>query len=93
MGIITIPVMSEDSTSELLGQITRLLDQATDDDDPVLPRITASITAGQYLEALNRRLVADAREHGHSWQEIAEVFSTSPVAVEQRFGSLRRYDD
>lgn len=85
--------MGDDTGQELAGQIGRLLEQATDGEAGPLPRIRASIAVNPYLEALTRQLVGDARDRGHSWDELAEVFSTTSANVRQRYGSLRQYDD
>lgn len=85
--------MADDPLRDLVGQLGRLLEQAADDSAPVLPRITSSIAAQGYLDALTRQLVGEAREKGHSWDELAVVFATSPANVQYRFGALRQYDD
>ncbi len=84
--------MVHDPQRELVAQLTRLLEQAVDDDAPVVPRIQTAIAAVGYLEALTRELVTEAREEGHSWEELAAVFQSSPVNVRQRFGAYRDYD-
>ncbi len=85
--------MPDDPRRELVAQLGHMLEQATDDGAPILPRITTVIAAKGYLEALTRQLVTDAREKGHSWEDLAVVFATSPVNVRHRFGDLRQYDD
>lgn len=85
--------MSDDAASELVDQLNHLLGQAVVPDDPVLPRIATAIAAGTYLDALTRHLVSEARERGHTWEELADVFVTSPAAVRNRFDTYRRYDD
>lgn len=85
--------MAQDPRRELVDQLSHLLEQAADDTAPVLPRISTTIAAGGYLEALTRDLVGMAREQGHSWEDLADVFATSPANVKHRFGSYREYDD
>lgn len=85
--------MGDDARAELVEQISHLVAQAAERDAPVLPRITTAIAVGTYLEALVRDLVTEARDQGHSWEELAEVFATSPANLRHRFGSYRRYDD
>ncbi len=70
-----------------------MLEQTVDDDTPALARITATLAAGGYLEALTRELVREAREEGRSWDELGEVFGSSALNVKSRFGSYREYDD
>jgi AraC-like DNA-binding protein len=69
------------------------LAQSADTSIPVTERITAANIARQYLEALTRELVEEAREGGHSWEDLATVLRTSPANVRARFGSYRDYDD
>ncbi len=85
--------MAEGARQELVEQISHLLGQAAETEGPVLARITTAIAVGPYLDALVRDLVSEAREQGHSWEEVAEVFATSPANVKHRFGSYRQYDD
>ena len=85
--------MPGDARRELVDQLTQLLEQTTDEQVPVLPRITALRTTAGYMEALTRDLVDEARERGYSWEDLAEVFGTSEFNVRQRYGSYRRYDD
>lgn len=85
--------MGGDARRELVEQISHLVREAAEGEAEVLPRITTAIAVGTYLEALVRDLVTEAREHGHSWEELAEVFATSPANVRHRFGSYRQYDD
>ncbi len=69
------------------------LAQSGDEGLPVTDRITAANIARQYLEALTRELVDEAREQGHSWQDLAALLGTSPENVRARFGSYRDYGD
>ncbi|HET7489404.1 MAG TPA: hypothetical protein VFJ85_15865 [Acidimicrobiales bacterium] len=80
-----------DGLDDVVAQLTHLLKQATDPSRPVLPRIAQANTAGPYLETVIRILVGQARAKGHSWQELADVFVTSPMGVQSRFGALRDY--
>ncbi len=64
--------------------------------DPSLPatgRIAATNAARSYLEAITRNLVAEAREGGTTWLEIADLFVTSERNVKARFGDIRKYED
>ena len=85
--------MTDDAHRDLVAQLGDLLEQAADTSAPILPRITAAIAARGYLEALTRQLVGEAREAGHSWEKLAEVFTTSPANLKYRFGTTREYDD
>lgn len=80
-----------DGLDEVVAQLTYLLQQATDASRPVLPRIAQANTAGPYLDTILRILVGQARSKGHSWQELADVFVTTPMGVQARFGALRDY--
>ena len=81
-----------DGLDDVVAQLTHLLTQAVDSRKPVLPRIAQANTAGPYLETVIRILVGQARAKGHSWQELADVFVTSPVGVQSRFGTIRTYE-
>lgn len=81
-----------DGLADVVAQLTQLLEQSIDSRRPVLPRIAQANTAGPYLETIIRILVTQARSKGHSWQELADVFVTSPMGVQSRFGSLRTYE-
>ena len=64
--------------------------------DPSLPatgRIAATNAARSYLEAITRNLVAEARQGGTTWQEVADLFVTSERNVKARFGDLHDYGD
>lgn len=82
-----------DESRDLVAQLTRLLDQATEAGAPVLPRIATVLAAQPYLDTLLRLLVSEAREEGATWQELADVFVTTPASVKSRFGTYRQYDD
>ena len=77
---------------DVVAQLTSLLQQSIDSRKPVLPRIAQANTAGPYLETIIRILVGQARTKGHTWQELADVFVTTPMGVQSRFGSLRSYE-
>jgi len=81
-----------DGLDDVVAQLTHLLTQAVDGRKPVLPRIAQANTAGPYLETVIRILVGQARAKGHSWQELADVFVTSPMGVQSRFGTIRSYE-
>jgi len=81
-----------DGLGDVVAQLTTLLEQAVDGRKPVLPRIAQANTAGPYLETVLRILVGQARAKGHSWQDLADVFVTTPMGVQSRFGSLRSYE-
>lgn len=80
-----------DGLDEVVAQLTRLLEQATNSRKPVLPRIAQANAAAPYLETILRIMVNQAHAKGHSWQELADVFVTSPMGVQSRFGQLRNY--
>lgn len=86
--------MSEDNDglADVVAQLTALLEQSVNSRKPVLPRIAQANTAGPYLETIIRILVGQARAKGHTWQELADVFVTSEMGVQSRFGSLRNYE-
>ncbi len=69
------------------------LGQADDETLAIEGRLAAVNIARQYLEGLTREMVAEAREGGRSWEELAEVFGTSASNLRSRFGSYREYDD
>jgi len=85
--------VAEDPLAELLDQMSQVLSQAGDASTPVLSRIRSAVAVAPFLEALQRYLVDEACEAGHTWEELADVFSTSAANVRQRFGSYRSYDD
>jgi len=81
-----------DGLNDVVAQLTSILEQSVDSRKPVLPRIAQANTAGPYLETILRILVGQARAKGHSWQELADVFVTSPMGVQSRFGAIRSYE-
>lgn len=82
-----------DPNDEVVVALTRLIDQARDTTALPTSRITAAIAARNYLEALTRRLVTEARETGSSWEDIAQLFGTSAMNARARFGDIREYED
>lgn len=74
-------------------RLDHCLVQAGDAALPMEARVAAVNIAHQYLEALTRELVAEAREAGQSWEDLADVFGTSAQNLKARFGSYREYDD
>ncbi|HVM04199.1 MAG TPA: hypothetical protein VM242_03410 [Acidimicrobiales bacterium] len=83
--------MTENPAREVVEQLTHLLEQATDATKPVLPRISGAVAAGAYYETLLRVLVGQARDKGHTWEELADVFVTTPLGVKSRFDTYRSY--
>ena len=82
-----------DESRDLVAQLTHLLEQAIDPGTPVLPRIATVLAAQPYVDTLLRLLVGQARDDGATWQELADVFVTTPASVKSRFGTYRQYDD
>ncbi len=85
--------MTSDHSRELVDQLIRLLELAADPAGEPLARISATVATSSYMEGLTRQLVDIAREGGASWQELADVFATTPANVQNRFDSYRRYED
>lgn len=81
-----------DGLADVVAQLTTILEHAVNSRKPVLPRIAQANTAGPYLETILRILVGQARTKGHSWQELADVFVTTPMGVQSRFGAMRTYE-
>lgn len=75
------------------ARLDHCLAQAADADLPMEGRLASAEIARQYLEALTREMVAEAREAGHSWDDLAGIFGTSVPNLKARFGSYREYDD
>ena len=84
--------MSDDSPREVVGQLSHLLEQAADPTTPVLPRIATAVAAGAYFDTLLRLLVGQARDKGHTWEELADIFVTTPLGVKSRFDNYRSYE-
>jgi hypothetical protein len=82
-----------DRRTELIETIRVLLDQVADDSVEPVPRISSAMAAAQYLEALTRSLVDDARESGATWDDLGNIFGTTGANVRARFGSYRDYGD
>lgn len=85
--------MPEDHLFEVIAALRSLVEQAADPAAPLTNRLTASVAASPYLEALTRNLVNDARAGGSTWDDLAHSFGTTPTNVRARFGSYRSYDD
>ena len=81
-----------DGLEEIVAQFMHQLHVAIDPKKPVLPRIAQVNAAAPYLETVLRILVAQAVAKGHTWQELADVFVTTPIGVQARFGQLRQYE-
>jgi len=79
--------------SENRTRLDSCLSQAADAETGLEGRLAAINIARQYLEALTREMVVEAREAGQTWDELAEVFGTSAPNLKSRFGSYREYDD
>lgn len=77
---------------EVLLGLSRLIGQASDSTTAVASRIVAVIAARNYLEALTRRLVNEARDEGTSWEDIGQLFGTSAVNAKARYGDYHNYD-
>ena len=75
------------------ARLDHCLAQAADDSQAVEGRLASLNIARQYLEALTRDMVVEAREGGSSWEDLAEIFGTSAQNLKSRFGSYREYDD
>jgi hypothetical protein len=61
---------------------------ASSTDPEIGLRAVASLRA--LLEAVEKLQVANAREHGWSWQRIAAVLGISRQAVHQKHGQVKR---
>ena len=72
-------------------RLDHCLRQADDGSLDVTERISAANIARQYLEAVTRELVDEARDEGHSWDDLATIFATTPENLRARFGSYREY--
>jgi len=83
----------DERRAELIETVRRMTDQIADDREAAVARLSSSIAAAQYLEALTRSLVDEAREQGASWDDLGNSFGTTGANVRARFGSYRRYDD
>jgi hypothetical protein len=51
-----------------------------------LRRIGAAVRATAAIQVELADAVADAREHGHTWNQIAAVLGTSRQAAQERYG-------
>ena len=75
------------------ARLDHCLAQTEDGGLPIEGRLAAVNIARQYLEGLTREMVDEARESGHSWDDLAVIFGTSAPNLKSRFGSYREYDD
>jgi len=82
-----------DPQDEVLLGLSSLIDQVQDESIAVTSRIVAVIAARNYMEALTRRLVNEAREQETTWEEIGRLFGTSPVNAKARYGDYNDYGD
>ncbi len=80
-----------DRREELFDTLQRLLGQADDPGNDILSRIAACNAASGYFEAYLRSLVDQAHDEGKTWDELAEMFGTTPANTKARFGAYRRY--
>jgi hypothetical protein len=78
---------------EVLLGLSSLIDQAQDESIAVTSRIVAVIAARNYLEALTRRLVNEARQEGSTWEQLGQLFGTSAVNAKARYGDYNDYGD
>lgn len=74
-------------------RLDHCLAQAADESLDIEGRLASINIARQYLEALTREMVGEAREAGTPWEDLATVFGTSVPSLKSRFGSYREYDD
>lgn len=84
--------MVDDRHDEVVVALNRLIEQAKDVSTSVESRIVAAIQARNYLEALTRRLVNEARDGGTSWDDLGKLFGTSAVNAKARYGDYGSYD-
>ena len=82
-----------DRREELFDTIQRLLNQANDASNDIMSRIASCNASSGYFEAFLRSLVDEAHDGGASWDELAEMFGTTPANTKARFGAYRRYGD
>jgi hypothetical protein len=84
-----VQTMLEEEVAEALARL-----EALDPDDPAVTvdrertemrRIGAALYLVDYAHATLVQAVADARRHGRSWTEIANVLGVSRQAARQRF--------
>jgi hypothetical protein len=87
------PAPDPAAPDEILVGLSRLIEQAQDESTSATSRIVAVIAARNYLDALTRRLVTQAREDGSSWEEIGRLFGTSAVNAKARYGDYNDYGD
>ena len=73
----------------MAGQETRDLAGAVDSTDPTVG-LAAVASLRELVERLEALHVANARERGWSWQQIAATLGVSKQAVHKKHGRLRR---
>ncbi len=83
----------DERRAELVETVRRMTEQIADEGETALSRLSSTILASQYLEALTRALVDEAREAGATWDDLGNTFGTTPANVRARFGRYRKYDD
>ena len=71
-----------------MTEATKLADATASRDPAVGLAAVASLRA--LLESLEELQVRNAREHGWSWQQIAQALGVSRQAVHKKHGSRRR---
>ncbi|MDQ6783897.1 MAG: hypothetical protein M3063_10725 [Actinomycetota bacterium] len=86
-----LPAVVATQSEHVLG-LNSLVAQISDSTLPAVSRLAATNIARTYLEAVTRSLIAEAREQGTTWLEIADLFATSEQNIKARFGPLRDYD-
>ncbi len=82
-----------DPNDEVVFALSRLFDQMTDPEIPPMSRISATVSARTYLDALTRRIVNEAREKGSTWEELGVLFGTSAANARARYGDYNDYGD
>lgn len=91
-----VPQWSDDERRHLAGVLERNLaavlgalrpvGEGGTGDRPPLAVLLAAVTAAEAIEDATSFAVAQAREAGHTWQEIGELLAVSRQAAQQRFG-------
>ena len=88
-----MPPEPETQEPESIVGFKALVAQIVDPSLPATGRIAATNAARSFLESITRNLVAQARQEGTTWLEIADLFVTSERNVKARFGDIRDYGD
>lgn len=97
MGIELPEVMTMPRTSEQLRRAAEEAERWLDSLDPAviaapdadashLRRLAAAVRATATSQAELAEAVAAAREHGHTWTQIATMLGTSRQAAQERYG-------